>query len=470
MTKKTSIQTILVLAICAVLTGCAPAGSDGGGGGGGITFGPIAFQVPADNDEIQAPVTLSASGPGISNVIFMIDLVPVANDGVAPYEYELDPLTLSEGEHGILIFAQHTSGDERVASLKIQVVRPRIPVSEILANIDALQPGEWYEIPQTEMRRVDWSKDNSPHSRGGQDGVFSNSSGAYDTKRDRLVVWGGGGDSERNEVHAFDLNTAAWLRLTDPSPWPAGGEGNAFNLVTHPDGAPVSRHSYDYLEYLPPPVDRFYVGAGAAGNGLVDPNSYLFDFDTNTWAFGPALDATGFGSHTGLAADGTIWQHGAGSAASLLEAIDVTAGTAVNHVQFGGFYDLGHTSVVDRMRNLLVAVGSGVTRVWDLSNPGVFSTILPTTGDTAVESIHGVGLVYHAATDRIIAWKGTKDIYVLDVDAATWTLVPGSGIVDPGAVNRGVFGRWRYVPSKDVFITALSVAQNVFVYRLANLP
>ena len=470
MAKKTSIQTWLVLAICTVLIGCVPAGTGGGGGGGGTTFGPIEFQVPADDERVSEPLMLTASGPGISNVLFMIDLIVVANDAEAPYKYMLDPLQLSEGEHRIAIFAQHRSGAEEIIRITIDVFRPRIPLAEILANIDALQPGEWYEIPQSEMRRVDWAKDNSPQSRGNQAGILGSSGGAYDTTRDRLIVWGGGGSNTRNELHAFDLNTATWLRVTDPSPWPPGGEGNALNLVTHPDGAPVSRHSYDYLEYLPPPVDRFYVGGGAVGNGLVDPNSYLFDFDTNTWSFGPTLDATGFGSHTGLAPDGTIWQHGAGGSASLLEHIDVTAGTSVNHVPFGSFYELGSTSVVDPIGNQLVAVGRSETRVWDLGNPDSVSTVLPTTGDTDMEARIGPGLVYHAATDLLISWKGGMDVFALDLDTQTWTRLVGAGTVDPGPAAEGVFGRWRYVPSKDIFITVLSVDGSVFVYRLADIP
>ena len=39
--------------------------------------------------------------------------------------------------------------------------------------------------------------------------------------------------------------------------------------------------------------------------------------------------------------------------------------------------------------------------------------------------------------------------------------------MDPGPqTTLGTYGRWRYVPSKNVFIVVTSVDKNVFVYRL----
>jgi len=50
------------------------------------------------------------------------------------------------------------------------------------------------------------------------------SGGAFDTTRDRLVVWGGGhADYPGNELYVFDLGTLRWQRLTDPSPTTAIG-------------------------------------------------------------------------------------------------------------------------------------------------------------------------------------------------------------------------------------------------------
>ena len=66
-----------------------------------------------------------------------------------------------------------------------------------------------------------------------------------------------------------------------------------------------------------------------------------------------------------------------------------------------------------------------------------------------------------------MAWGGGSDVYTLDLDTAEWTRHDSTGSVDPGpATTRGVSGRWRYVPSKDVFILVTHVDNDVFVYRL----
>ena len=85
----------------------------------------------------------------------------------------------------------------------------------------SLQPGQWYEVPNSKMAEVvpvtgiDNIRNNS-----GPEGIMSLwSGGTYDTKRDRLIVWGGGHMGYGgNEVYVFDINTLQWTRLNDPSP------------------------------------------------------------------------------------------------------------------------------------------------------------------------------------------------------------------------------------------------------------
>jgi len=50
-----------------------------------------------------------------------------------------------------------------------------------------------------------------------------------------------------------------------------------------------------------------------------------------------------------------------------------------------------------------------------------------------------------------------------------WTKVTpavGNTVTPTGSAANGTYGRFRYVPSKDVFILVNSVDENVFVYRL----
>ena len=96
-----------------------------------------------------------------------------------------------------------------------------------------------------------------------------------------------------------------------------GDENNASLSKTHPDGRPFSRRTYDYIEYVPDPVDRLFVGGGAVlyGSGpiVIDTQIYTFDLDTFVWTTGTQDTASaGIGSVAAVAADGRIWQQGGG--------------------------------------------------------------------------------------------------------------------------------------------------------------
>ena len=442
----------------------------GGNGGGNLGFGTVNFQLPDESEVITAPFTVSASADGIAFAVFHLDGVQVAVVTAPPFELEIDPLALTKGEHRIGVTVVHTTGDERAAAVNIVVIRPRPPLADILAAIDALGPGEWYEIPETPVRDVDWSADHTGQGRGDISSIIGGGSGgAYDTKRDRLVIWGGGGTSTRNDLYAFDLNLATWVRCTDPSPFADGAETNTFGVVTHPDGAPVSRHSYDNLDYLPPPIDRLYLGGGHFASEA-ETKSYLFDFDTDTWESGPDITSATVGGHGGVDGDNIVWQQGAGQLPrSVLSQVDVVAHTSSDHAEFVSFYGQGSTSDVDPNRRLLVAVGSDQTRVWDLESPDDASVVWNTTGDREVENTFGPGVAYHPASDRMVCWAGGKDVYALDLDTKTWTRLAGQGDVDPGPAS-SILGRWRHVPSRDIFIVVTSADRNVYVYRLGLLP
>ena len=96
----------------------------------------------------------------------------------------------------------------------------------IAGPIDNLQPGQWYEFPGTRIRDVL----PSPIPQGNPTAMLYYSGGAYDTRRNRLIVWGGGHAAyDGNEVYAFDVAAGKWSRLTEPT------------------AEPPSVHSYDQL-------------------------------------------------------------------------------------------------------------------------------------------------------------------------------------------------------------------------------
>lgn len=460
-------RLLCVVSLC-LLGGCpiGPASrssSGGGGGGGGSTFGPIQFQMPAPDSTVDAPFTVSASGPGILRVFFSVDTTPLLEDWTAPFEVTIDPLTLSKGAHTVSAIAEAPSGEEQMRAVQVIVVRPRPSVAEMHATIAALEGGRWYEIPETPMADVQWRAPPGENDRGPvADHMECASGAALDTKRNRLVVWGGGCSSSRNEIYCFDFDDLVWVRLNEPSPLPT------VDGLTHSDGAPAARHSYDMIEYLPE-RDQLYMGGGTVflGGFFFDEHYYLFDFTTGTWSRSAATHrSSGISISAAVAPDGRVWQHG-GESEARLSVIDPDADQATTHADWGGFMTLGYPAEIDSVRNRYVLVGGGAVRYWDLSQPDDSHVEQPTSGDTEIVDATRLGLVYLASRDRFVAWAGGKDVYVLDPSTWVWTRIAGQGDVDPGPpTSRGVFGRWRYVPSIDCFCIVTGVDKNVFVYRL----
>jgi hypothetical protein len=380
----------------------------------------------------------------------------------------LDPAPLSKGKHTVVVRALGSSGSVD-KTFTILVARPRPPIADILAAMRGLAGGEWYAIPETQVADIVY---NPPGDfRGGSESIFSQSGGAYDTKRNRLFVWGGGGDSFHNEIYVFDFITATWLRLNDPSPWPLGGEGNLAGDVVHPDGAPISRHSFDCLQYIES-LDRLYLGGGrvpVAGGGTVtdDKNTYLFDFDTLTWTIGLEIDTIGFGAVSAVGPDDRIWQHGPVDPPSgRLSAVDNQAQSVSYHAGWPVQFPLNFTAEIDPAGNHMYIVGNGHTYRWNLDDPDSPAVDLLTTGATEIQNAVGAGLVYHPVKGVLVAWSGTRDVYTLDLTTLVWTKVTGSG-GNPGAANAGgTFGRFRYIPDEDLFILVNTAGTNVHVYRL----
>jgi len=433
-------------------------------------FGPLLFSIPQANAELSDPFTLKIEGPGIARAFFAVGQVIEAQITEAPFEFIFDAASRPKGNYTLTVIAQHSTGQEERQSVDVVVARVRPPLQDLLDQIAAMPGASWLEIPETQVRDVDWGFVGN--SRGDQGAIIAAASGgALDTKRNRLVIWGSGGDIYRNDLYAFDLNTLEWSRLTDPSDWPQGGANNAFDLATHVDGAPVARHSYDAVEYIPAPVDRLYIGGGSVdGQSTLfpDPKTYLFDFDTLTWTPGVEITPIGLGTHSAIHPDGTIWQHGAGGTASILANVDLAAQASTNHVSFNGFYGLAAAADIDTSRNLYIAVGNSETRVWDLDDPDAESVVWSTTGATEIEGRTRPGVVYHAGKDRLVCWSTSRDVYVLNLDTKVWTRLNTTGD-DPGTGTvRGMHGRWRYVAALDVFVTVTSVDRNVIVFRLPD--
>ncbi|MGH7162938.1 MAG: Ig-like domain-containing protein [Planctomycetota bacterium] len=432
----------------------------------------VIFTIPVQGAILTAPTLLAVDGAGVLRAAFEVDAVVVLDDDAAPFEFRFDPALVAEGAHTLRVTATLPS-EAQSRQTEVTTGPPAQGATqppEVLAAVRNLQPGHWFEIPNTHVRDV-------AATTGIVGGWFSSvvnawSGGAFDTKRNRMIVWGGGhGDYSGNEIYAFDMNTFTWTRLNDPSPWPAGEEQNPYDRTDHPDGAPVSRHTYNYLAYIPPPVDRFFSGGGSGlwrSGQFSDPRTRLFDFDALQWTKKALCPVADIGAFCAVGPDGRVWQHGASGPASHLHAYDPATDTWTAYGGDDGWFGYTWTGEIDPVRERFFITGRGdETRMWDLRNPSQANVAVDTSGATEIEGAGNPGLAYHPRSDRLVGWMGGGAVYALDLTSFAWTRIDGAGGSAPGSPTEvGTYGRWRYCPSLDLFVLVNHVEQNVFVFKM----
>ena len=434
----------------------------------------LEFFLPAEGASVTSPLTVSVQGSGLVRVRFELDGTLVFEDTVAPFAWTLDPTAYAAGAHSVRVRAVLAASEE-VRTVGITLAPAPTGAEqppEVHAAVASLQQGHWYGVPNTKLSTVA----PNPAVPGSVSMVIKAwSGGAFDTKRDRLIVFGGGhGDYSGNEIYVFDLNSLRWSRITDPSPqWP----GDEYNLAlrdSHPDGSPISRHTYNYLEYIPEPVDRFFVGGGAGlwSNGqYTDFNTYLFDFGALRWQIKSRCAAAGIGAVCAVDGSGKVWQISQDE--RNIASYDAATDTWTKHNEwrwsnlFNGWIGYSYTAVVDTKRNRFIMMSKGQTVAWNLNQPLADPVRLPTTGATEIQDTGSTGMAYHAPSDRIVVYRGGSDVYALDLETNVWKRHATSGSVSPGnAPQQGTFGRFRYSPKKDLFVIVNDVHANVFLYRL----
>lgn len=332
--------------------------------------------------------------------------------------------------------------------------------------LDQIKPGEWYEVPDSHLDAVAPTEKQYPWLRGNIGGVIDCwAGGAFDTQRDRLYIGPGGGHAgyNGNEVYAFDLHDLKWRRLTDPDPVIPGTEYTDLNV------SPFAMHTYDGVEYLPPPIDRYVIIGG-----WNTPRTYALDPDHPKHWEVYADHGTG---RTGdyCAYDPTrqlLWLNTPSTQGKLSQWDPFTHQWTLrlHATPEPSYYE---TADIDFHRRLLVSCGRGKLKVTPLAAiPAVMSCRLtPTSGDRDVAEAPSPGFCYVPVLDKFVAWANGADVYTLDADTWHWTKHPpaASNHVVPGPAQQwGTFGRFRYVPSHNLFILCSSVKQNVFLYRLTG--
>jgi hypothetical protein len=335
--------------------------------------------------------------------------------------------------------------------------------------LDTLKPGEWYEAPDSKLSGSGvWPPRPTPP--GNPTAVIKSwSGGAYDTKRDRLILHGGGhGDYAGNELYAFDVKTFKWSRPWGPSKEFPNIAIQPNGLDVYSDGNPPSVHTYDGMVYLPV-QDKLWRGGGSlwSGSGRGTRACWLFDFDTLKWerkADSPTLGVGVFARYDPVT--GHVF---AASDRSILQEYDPSADTWVEPVRT--VMDRGEetTGAIDPEHRLFVGIGNGKLNIYNIKTRTITNR-RKTTGGDAIVNARGPGLAYDPVIKRIVGWSGGTSAYSLDISTWSWTehKAEKTNSVTPTAPTRvGVFGRFQYIPSKNVYILVNDVDQNVLFYKLS---
>jgi hypothetical protein len=342
---------------------------------------------------------------------------------------------------------------------------PCLLISLTTADVlDDIKPGEWYVAPNSKLSSV-----QPVPLPSGFTGILSVmaawSGGAYDTKRDRLIIWGGGHtDYSGNEVYAFDIASLKWIRLNAPSKDVGGSESSGI----YPDNAPRARHTYNYITYVPT-IDRF---CSAGGTGMYpsgqtnDEITRCFDFEKLAWEAKSIAPTANIGT---LAAydpvTKKVWSL-AGGQSGLFASWDGAA-DKWNKFNENGWTDYSYTPAIGQGR--MVLCGGGKVSLLDILQPDAPIKEMNTTGPDIMVKEYSPGFVYDSKANLFVGWDGGKDLYALDLGKASWTKVAlaTTNLVTPTAGQKnGTFGRFQYIPSRDLFIGVNGVEDNVYFFRL----
>ena len=342
----------------------------------------------------------------------------------------------------------------------------------------ALAPGEipstagWYEIPNTALTSVAACTHGFPGVCGvmGSVGLFNWSGGALDTKRNRLIILGGGhNDYFGNELYALSLDSLNIRRITDPGSTPITYGYQSCPEAIANGTQPNSRHTYDGVAYIEH-VDRLFIysGALACGFGYTARDTWTFDFATSTWhrmTSSGTLPAANYGVVCDYDPNTKkVFLHDNSAFYSYSFETDSYTKLADNSL---GYH---MTCVIDPKRKKFVMFGNdatGTAFVYDIGGTNYTRSTLNTTGATAIIGQQYPGLAYDPVSDKIVAWNGGNTVYSLDMDTKVWTATTYTG--GPGPANEtGTFKRWRYSAKEDAFIVANQyngVIQNGYTFR-----
>ena len=392
----------------------------------------VSITAPSTNSTVSVTVAISASAStssgtlSVTSVQFQVDgtnLGPTVTRGPA-YTVNWDTTQYFNGLHTLTVLATDSGGNTGTASISVTI-----------SNVVAAPPPSgtgWQDLANTQLQRVcpadNFGGINYPFYDNCHSVVSAWGGAAADTKRNRLIIWGGGHtDYSGNEVYSLNLGLAAptLTRLTNPSDFtknPAGCPGTDSNVV---DGTPVSRHTYGGIVYLPVQDKLFSFGGSDAPCGGFSVHTYTLDLSqtTPTWS---AMDpVNGYNP-------GSLYQSNSAICGYDPNTLTVICVSSTN-VLFR-YYPATNTytqlstnlsvpfaafGVIDPKRNLFIFMGVGYESTTphvvavDISSGSNFAAQDWSSQVTGCDALAGAsypGLVYDPVLDRIVGWPNAGNV------------------------------------------------------------
>ena len=307
---------------------------------------------------------------------------------------------------------------------------------------------------------------------------------AFATNYGALGAWvttgGGHEDYFGNEVYAFELDTRRWVRLNDPYP---GGADTAVDYAEgeYAPGIPLSSHTYQHSQYLPPElgggpkgallrVVAYAAGRYARGSG----RAHACDLATGQWTrFSMDKAIAGLNGTSATCVDlvrGCIWR--VPPVGGVVEYLDLATR------RFGGIspgtvgdnnFVVNHTCALDPERDVIVVLdwrSKADAEVWvlPLADPQRWWRV-PTAGPAPPLNAQGVALEWCPPLRAFVGYEGNGATFLRklvppagDPRTSTWQWhVEELGGDAPACRTKGPrmsFSRFRWAPSLHSFLWA----------------
>lgn len=329
----------------------------------------------------------------------------------------------------------------------------------------------WYDIPNTHFRGVEQTSWNHTTSLNPENVMIAWGGGAYDSNRNRLIIFGGGhGDYRGNEVYALDLNAnpIAPVRLNEPDQY--SPDGTCHSPFQPGTTRISSRHTYEGLAFLPTQDRMFIQGGSEIDSGCFGNDRWLFDpgavswptnASTSGWANGIPICAPDPVHDQVLCfnnANGDLWRY------------DPIAATMTSQSpSHGSFPSLDMSGTVDSDGKRFYLVGGGFLGYFDISGSAPYPgrVDLTGTGCTSFKAGHYPGVQYDPALHLLVEWHGGNTVNTYNPATDTCSAFTNSN--GPGAqLANGTHGRFQYVSSMGVYILCNGWDSDCFSLRLVS--